>query len=152
MRRDARGFYHFVDRIGDTFRWKGENVSTTEVLSVLTRIEGVLDGVVYGVPVAGAEGRAGMAALMVGPQFDLVRFRAALHRLLPGYARPPFIRLLPGIAATATHKPLKQELVLSGYDPALVRDPLYWDSPGDEAFVSIDAALFAALGTGTLRL
>jgi fatty-acyl-CoA synthase len=74
MRRDERGFYYFVDRVGETYRWKGENVSTAEVLTALTRAPGVLDGVVYGVAVPGADGRAGTAALVVSADFDLAAF------------------------------------------------------------------------------
>ena len=83
MRRDERGFYYFVDRVGETYRWKGENVSTAEVLTALTAVRGVLDGVVYGVAVPGADGRAGMAALVVDATFDLAAFRAEVARRLP---------------------------------------------------------------------
>ncbi len=69
MRRDERGFFYFVDRVGETYRWKGENVSTAEVLTALTASRGVLDGVVYGVSVPGADGRAGTAALVVECRF-----------------------------------------------------------------------------------
>ena len=105
MRRDEKGFYYFVDRIGETYRWKGENVSTAEVLSTLTALPGVLEGVVYGVKVPGADGRAGMAALVVGAGFDLAAFRAELVERLPFYARPLFVRLLPALEATGTFKP-----------------------------------------------
>jgi fatty-acyl-CoA synthase len=96
MRRDAAGFYYFVDRIGETYRWKGENVSTAEVLGALTAAPHVRDGVVYGVTVPDTDGRAGMAALVVGGEFDLTVFRAEVAARLPSYARPVFLRLLPG--------------------------------------------------------
>ena len=152
MRRDARGFYYFVDRVGDSYRWKGENVSTAEVSSVLTSIAGVLDGVVYGVAVPGADGRAGMAALIVDSSFDLSAFRDALTLRLPSYARPLFLRLIPALEATATFKPMKQALVTQGFDPATVSGPLYVDCPSARSFVPLDAALHRAIVTGQVRI
>ena len=88
MRRDERGFFYFVDRIGDTFRWKGENVATSEVSEAMTEFPGVLEANVYGVAVPNTDGRAGMAALVVDARFDLARFHAHLKARLPDYARP----------------------------------------------------------------
>ncbi len=152
MRRDERGFFYFVDRVGETYRWKGENVSTAEVLSALTAVPGVLEGVAYGVAVPGADGRAGMAALVVGPEFDLAQFRRAIAARLPAYARPLFLRLIPTLEATGTFKPRKQDLVAAGFDPARVSDPLYLDDARAQAYVPLDAALFAQLAAGALRL
>jgi fatty-acyl-CoA synthase len=152
MRRDAGGFYYFVDRVGETYRWKGENVSTTEVLTALTASRGVLDGVVYGVAVPGADGRAGTAALLVDAQFDLAAFRADVGQRLPAYARPVFLRLLQTIESTGTFKPRKQDLVQAGFDPARIADPLYFDDPRAQAYVPLDAALFAAISAGTIRI
>src|SRR5207302_8978591 len=81
MRKDEQGYFYFVDRIGDTFRWKGENVSTTEVTQMIAACPGVIDAVVYGVTVPGTEGRAGMAAVVVSSTFDLIAFRQGLARL-----------------------------------------------------------------------
>jgi fatty-acyl-CoA synthase len=152
MRRDANGFYYFVDRVGETFRWKGENVSTAEVLTALTASRGVLEGVVYGVAVPGADGRAGTAALVVGAEFDLAAFRADVALRLPAYARPVFLRLLRSLDATGTFKPRKQELVQAGFDPARIADPLYFDDPRTQRYIPIDAALFAAISAGTVRI
>jgi fatty-acyl-CoA synthase len=152
MRRDARGYFYFVDRIGDTFRWKGENVSTTEVGQVMTACPGVVEALVYGVPVPGNEGRAGMAALVVGPGFSLTALRQHLAERLPDYARPRFLRMRAALAATATFKPMKQELVRDGYDPAASADPLYVDDREREAFVVLDAELHRRLQRGDLRL
>ena len=151
MRRDERGFYYFVDRVGETYRWKGENVSTAEVLSALTASRGVVDGVVYGVAVPGADGRAGTAALVVNAEFDLAAFRAEVALRLPAYARPAFLRLLDTIESTGTFKPRKQDLIDAGVDPARTRDKLYFDDPRKQAYVPLDAPLYAAIAAGTIR-
>jgi fatty-acyl-CoA synthase len=116
MRRDAAGFYYFVDRLGDTFRWKGENVSTAEVEAVLSAAPGVLEAVVYGVEVPGAEGRAGMAALVVGAGFSLEQLRAHAHAGLAPFARPLFVRLCAAIETTGTFKPRRAALAREGAD------------------------------------
>jgi fatty-acyl-CoA synthase len=152
MRRDKAGFFYFVDRLGDTFRWKGENVATDEVASVLAACPGVTEAVVYGVTVPGADGRAGMAALIVGPDFDLPAFRRHAAEHLPDYARPLFLRLAKTIAATATFKPAKAVLAREGYDPAVVGDPLYVDDRATATFVPLDPALHDRLRAGQLRL
>ena len=152
MRRDERGFYYFVDRVGETYRWKGENVSTAEVLTALSASRGVLDGVVYGVAVPGTDGKAGAAALVVDAAFDLDAFHADAVLRLPHYARPVFLRLLPALEATGTFKPRKQDLVQAGFDPARIHDPLYFDDPRSQRYVPIDAALFAAITAGAIRI
>jgi len=152
MRRDERGFYYFVDRVGETYRWKGENVSTAEVLTALTASRGVIDGVVYGVMVPGTDGRAGTAALKVNDEFDLAAFRAEVAARLPPYARPVFLRIVSTLEATATFKPRKQDLVEAGFDPGRVSDPLYFDDSRSQRYVRLDAELFAAISSGTLRI
>ena len=152
MRRDERGFFYFVDRVGETYRWKGENVSTAEVLTALTASRGVLDGVVYGVAVPGTEGRAGMAALVVDDDFDLSVFHADVAQRLPGYARPMFVRVLAKLETTGTFKPRKQELMAEGFDPAKVGDLLYLDDSRGGAYVPLDAALYAQITAGKIRL
>ncbi|HTW74545.1 MAG TPA: long-chain-acyl-CoA synthetase [Steroidobacteraceae bacterium] len=149
MRQDAQGFFYFVERLGDTFRWKGENVSTTEVATVLMACPGVREAAVYGVAVPGAEGRAGMAALVVEPSFDPAAFRAEIARALPEYARPLFLRLVPALALTGTFKLSKQQLLAEAYDPAIVSDPLYFDDRARGAFVRLDAALHRRLQLGS---
>jgi len=152
MRRDERGFFYFVDRVGETYRWKGENVSTAEVLSALAASRGVLDGVVYGVTVPGADGRAGAAALVVNADFDLAAFRKDVAQRLPPYARPVFLRILTKLDATGTFKPRKQELLQAGFDPNRADGPLYFDDPSAQRYVPVDAALFAAISAGNVRL
>ncbi len=150
MRRDGSGFYYFVDRIGDTFRWKGENVATEEVAAVLAACPGVTEAVVYGVTVPGAEGRAGMAALTVEAGFDLAEFRRH-GQALPEYARPVFVRIGGSIAATTTFKQAKAVLAREGFDPALA-DAVYFDDRAAGAFVRVDADLYAGILGGAVRV
>ena len=152
MRQDAQGFFYFVDRIGDTFRWKGENVSTTELASVIAQVPGVTDVAVYGVEVPRADGRAGMAALVVEKDFDLEGLRRTLVAQLPAYARPVFVRLLVTLEVTGTFKLRKQELMQEGYDPARVRDALFIDVASAGRYLPLDAARFEQLKSGALRL
>jgi fatty-acyl-CoA synthase len=152
MRRDESGFYYFVDRVGETYRWKGENVSTAEVMSALAASPGVIEGVVYGVTVPGADGRAGMAAIVVRAEFDLAAFHADITARLPAYARPVFVRLLTSLEATGTFKPRKQELAQAGFDPAGSNDPLYFDDVRSQRYVLVDKVLYAAIAAGTVRV
>ena len=152
MRRDHAGFFYFVDRIGDTFRWKGENVSTGEIEEVIAGCPGVTEVVVYGVAVPGAEGRAGMAAIVPGDGFDLTQLRRHLVDRLPEYARPVFFRLRGGIALTGTFKPQKQTLAAEGYDLTATGDALYFDDRARAAYVRLDAALHRRIQAGEIRL
>ena len=93
MRKDERGYFYFVDRVGDTFRWKGENVSTSEVSEAINGFPGIVDANVYGVTIAGREGRAGMAAIVCSGGCDLTALHAHLRAHLPDYARPLFLRI-----------------------------------------------------------
>ena len=152
MRRDRAGYFYFVDRIGDTFRWKGENVSTTEVEAAIAACPGVDEAVVYGVAVPGAEGRAGMAALRTNADFDFEALANCVAERLPEYARPVFLRLCPSIATTGTFKPQKQGLVREGFDPAVVGDALLMFDRQESGFRPLDPALYARLTRGELRL
>lgn len=155
MRRDKLGYLYFVDRIGDTFRWKSENVATSEVAEALGVFAGVDQANVYGVAVPGHDGRAGMAALTVSGELDLAALHAHVHSELPGYARPLFLRLNHGEGedhTTSTFKLRKVDLQREGFDPALVRDPLYFDDPRVGAYVPLDAALFSDISQGRVRL
>jgi len=124
LRRDADGFYYFVDRIGDTFRWKGENVSTAEVADVITHNDGIDEATIVGVPVPNMEGQAGLAAVVPTGEFDPDRFWRAVSDL-PPYAQPRFVRVMSGLAKTGTFKIQKNDLRKDGVDPSSVDDPLY---------------------------
>ncbi|MBV8979075.1 MAG: long-chain-acyl-CoA synthetase [Alphaproteobacteria bacterium] len=152
MRRDAHGYFTFVDRIGDTFRWKGENVSTGEVAGVLESVPEIAEANVYGVGVPGQDGRAGMAALVVAPGFDAQSLGAALAGKLPAYARPLFLRLRPEMEITGTFKQRKVDLVRDGFDPAHVADPLYWFDAQNGRYQSLDAARYRDIVEGRVKL
>jgi fatty-acyl-CoA synthase len=123
MRKDAAGFYFFVDRLGDTFRWKGENVSTTEVANVVRSCPGVTDAIVYGVKVPQNEGRAGMAAITTTDGFAFDALAAHLKHHLPAYARPLFVRLCETLDTTGTFKLAKGRFAAEGYTST--SDPIY---------------------------
>jgi fatty-acyl-CoA synthase len=152
LRRDKEGFFYFVDRVGDTFRWKGENVSTTEVAATICASPHVLEAVVYGVTIPGTEGRAGMAAIVPGENFDLPGFRDYLGEHLPEYARPLFLRILATIDLTGTFKWKKQDLCRESYDPGAVMDTIYFNDPTRQAFVKVDAAVYESIRSGKLRI
>jgi len=152
MRKDERGYFFFVDRVGDTFRWKGENVSTAEVATRMSAFPAVVEAIVYGVSIPGTEGRAGMAAIVTANDFDLDAFREYLIENLPDYARPLFVRISDRFQTTATFKSKAQELMREGYDPATVADPVYFNDRGLQAFVKVDAVLYRKLQSGEVRL
>ena len=151
MRQDRDGYFYFVDRIGDTFRWKGENVSTTEVAERLGAAPGVKEANVYGVRVGKLDGRAGMASLVVGPEFQVKELKAKLDAELPDYAQPMFIRLQPAIETTGTFKYRKLDLAAEGFDPTMVREPVYYRSP-EKGYVKLSKASYAKIIAGELRL
>lgn len=154
LRRDAGGWYYFVDRIGDTFRWKGENVATQEVADVLNGAPGVTEANVYGVAVPGEDGRAGMVALVLadGVSFDGEGFyrHAASH--LPAYAQPAFVRLLPEMDVTGTLKQRKLTLAAGGFDPNRIGEPLFVRDDVSGAYVPLTPDVLEAIRTGHRRL
>ena len=152
MRRDASGFYYFVDRVGDTFRWKSENVSTSEVTEAVCTWHQVHDAVVYGVKTPGFDGRAGMVAIVSDGELDLDGFRKHLTTRLPDYACPVFVRLLREIETTSTFKPKKQDLIRSGFDPNETSDALFVNDRAAGKFVALDTALFERIQSGVFRL
>jgi len=152
MRQDGDGYFYFVDRIGDTFRWKGENVSTTEVAEILSGYPGVAEANVYGVKIDKLDGRAGMAAITPGEGFDYSGLHAYLARQLPVFARPIFLRIQPAIETTGTFKYRKIDLVRDGFDPARIEQALYFDHPELGGYVELTPALYAQIQSGAFRL
>jgi fatty-acyl-CoA synthase len=154
LRCDDRGYFYFIDRIGDTFRWKGENVSTQEVAEALTVFAGVELINVYGVEIPGHDGRAGMAALTMadGVEFDPNAFRELAERSLPSYARPVFVRIKREADLTGTFKLRKVDLQREGYDPAATPDPIYVRDDRAGSYVALTAERLEALHRGELRV
>ena len=143
--------YQFVDRVGDTFRWKSENVSTNEVGEIINGHPQVRFCNVYGVEIANADGRAGMASLVLEPgldALDLEDFSTYVNRELPAYARPVFLRLQADLDVTGTFKMMKGNLKKEGYDPDTVADPLYVIKPGRETYEPLDQAFAATIRAG----
>uniref|UniRef100_A0A8C7JWJ7 Arachidonate--CoA ligase n=1 Tax=Oncorhynchus kisutch TaxID=8019 RepID=A0A8C7JWJ7_ONCKI len=146
---DQYGYMYFKDRTGDTFRWKGENVSTTEVEGTLSRLLDMMDVVVYGVEVPGAEGKAGMAAV-ADPErsTDLEKFGKDLEKALPPYARPVFLRFLKEVNKTGTYKFQKTDMRRDGFDPSMVSDKLYLLDPTRGRYVELHQELYSSIISG----
>jgi fatty-acyl-CoA synthase len=152
MKRDDLGYFYFVDRIGDTFRWKGENVATSEVAEAISVFPGVLEANIYGVHVPGHDGRAGMAALVVNDGFEMADFGSYLTQQLPEYARPLFIRMQAQIEATGTFKQRKVDLVKQGFDPGTIEDRIYFNDAGSGEVQILDSALYHRITKGEQRV
>jgi fatty-acyl-CoA synthase len=151
MRMDENGYFYFVDRIGDTFRWKGENVATSEVAEAICAFPGVKQAMVYGVAVPGTDGRAGMATLVTADEMDLAAFRTHLIKSLPDYARPLFLRIRNELGVTSTFKYSKIDLVRQGYDPVATPDTIYFNDAQRQAFVQLDKTLYDRIQIGRIR-
>jgi len=139
MRKDRTGFWYFLDRLGDTFRWKGENVSTTEVEKVVAACPGVAEAVVYGVAVPGHEGRAGMAAIVPGADFDIAKLYRHLADQLPEYAQPLFVRMVAELDVTGTFKPQKGRLAREGFAPQADGETVWMRDEARGGFVVYNA-------------
>jgi fatty-acyl-CoA synthase len=152
MRTDRQGYFYFVDRIGDTFRWKGENVATFEVAEVICAFPGVRQACVYGVAVPGTEGRAGMALLVGNGDLDLEAFRTHLINCLPHYAIPLFLRIRNELEVTATFKYTRSAVLRQGYDPVATSDIIYFNHPERKEFLRLDKELYDRIQICQVRL
>jgi fatty-acyl-CoA synthase len=152
LRLDAEGFFYFVDRIGDTFRWKGENVATSEVAEVISNAVGIEEANVYGVSIPETDGRAGMASLVTNEQFDIDTLSRVVEEGLASYARPIFVRILPQMEITGTFKHRKVDLVREGFDPTKLSDRLFFRDPEKGRYVPLDINAFERIEAGQVRL
>lgn len=153
LMQDEEGYLFFKDRIGDTFRWKGENVSTSEVEGILTKVVGLSDVVIYGVEVSGCEGKAGMAAIL-DPEHK-VNLEQMLHEslaTLPPYAVPLFVRLLSEVDATGTYKLKKTNLVKEAYEVGRIKDPMYFLDLAQKKYVPLTEELYGKIQNRQVRI
>lgn len=149
--------YQFVDRVGDTFRWKSENVSTNEVGEIINGHPDIIFTNVYGVEIPGNDGRAGMAAIVLRdgltlPELDIDGLSRHIRDNLPAYARPLFIRILKELPTTSTHKLQKNDLREQAYHPDKVQDELLVLKPGDETYRRLDTDFYDQIMQRTARL
>ncbi|XP_072228697.1 long-chain fatty acid transport protein 6 [Leuresthes tenuis] len=152
--QDDRDFLYFRDRIGDTFRWKGENVSTTEVSEVLGLLDFIQEATIYGVSIPGYEGRAGMAALVLKKDLKLDGKKLYDHlvKRLPAYAWPWFLRIQTSLDVTETFKQQKLKLVQEGFNPHATRDPLYFLDVSQKDCILLTSTLYQHIVSGKISL
>ncbi|XP_043838021.1 very long-chain acyl-CoA synthetase isoform X1 [Dromiciops gliroides] len=151
---DHENFIYFHDRIGDTFRWKGENVATTEVADIVGLVDFVQEVNVYGVPVPGHEGRIGMASIRMkeNHEFDGKKLYKHITDYLPSYARPRFIRLQDTIEITGTFKHRKVTLVEEGFNPTVIKDVLYFLDDTEKMYIPMTEDIYNSITNKSLKL
>ncbi|XP_015665651.1 very long-chain acyl-CoA synthetase [Protobothrops mucrosquamatus] len=147
LMQDHDGFIYFQDRVGDTFRWKGENVATTEVETILAMLEFTQEVNVYGVPVPGHEGKIGMAAIRLkeGGSFDGKQLYEHTKNYLPNYAIPHFIRIQEALEITGTFKQRKNQLVKEEFDPITITEPLFFLDNSEKSFVPLTLQIYHSI-------
>ncbi|KAH7095664.1 long-chain fatty acid transporter-like protein [Paraphoma chrysanthemicola] len=159
MRQDADGRVFFVDRLGDTFRWKSENVSTNEVADMIGKYPQIAETNVYGVSVPGYDGRAGAASIVLADgvteaTFNFKDLATHARAVLPGYAVPLFLRITPALEYTGTLKIQKGRLKREGIDLDLVTgdDKMYWLPPTSDSYLPFERKDWEGIKSKTIRL
>ena len=152
LKRDSSGYFYFIDRIGDTFRWKSENVSTNEVSEIVSAIPGIKEANIYGVEVPAQDGRAGMASIVIDENFIISKFYQQLLNQMPKYSVPVFLRISPEIEKTGTFKYKKTDLVKDGFDPNTISDELYFADMTTNQYVKLDVDLFQKIHNQEVRV
>lgn len=151
MHRDKDGFYYFNDRLGDSFRWKGENISANEVANVISLSPSVVDSVVYGVRIPGHEGQAGMAAIVRAAGFSLTELHEHVHSQLPAYARPIFLRICASISRTGTFKLAGGSIAKEGIENTRLED-IWFDNRETHSYIPLTRDILSAIQKGEMRI
>ncbi|XP_077905756.1 long-chain fatty acid transport protein 2 isoform X2 [Ictidomys tridecemlineatus] len=151
---DHDNFVYFHDRVGDTFRWKGENVATTEVADIVGLVDFVQEVNIYGVPVPGHEGRIGMASIKMkeNHEFDGKKLFRHIADYLPSYARPRFLRIQDTIEITGTFKHRKVTLMEEGFNPTVIKDALYFLDDTAKTYIPMTEDIYKAINDNTLKI
>ena len=152
LSRDKDGYFYFIDRIGDTFRWKGENVATSEVAHAFQGFNNIEEVNVYGVDLPGNDGKAGMAALVANSDINLKDLYSHLKNSLPSYAMPLILRIKKEIEITGTFKHKKVDLVKEGYNPQDVSDPLFFIDDKNGNYINLDSNLYEKIINKDIKL
>ena len=154
LRRDDDGDYWFLDRLGDTYRFRGYNVATEEVASVLHEVDGVAEAVVYGITLPDTEGKVGMAAILLhkGASLDTDALAQTLQQHLPNPAHPRFLRVVQRLAKTQTHKQVRRDLVAKGADPRRSKQPIFIRDAATGRYSPLDRETYLALLEGRRAL
>lgn len=150
--KDQFGWMYFKDRAGDTFRWKGENVSTMEVEAIVSQVVGLRDCVVFGVEIPGTEGRAGMAVIPDPERLvDLATLYSGVTEKLPSYARPMFVRFVKELTSTGTHKLKKVDLQKEGFNVEKISDEVYMLDSKTKSYRKLDKETYNNILNGNVR-
>ncbi|KAM4808207.1 long-chain fatty acid transport protein 6 [Rhinophrynus dorsalis] len=154
MVQDHDNFLYFRDRIGDTFRWKGENVATTEVSDIIGMLDFIQEANVYGVAVPGHEGKVGMVSIILKPKqsLDLKSMYEHVMAYLPGYAWPRFLRLQENMEVTETFKQQKFRIAEQGFNPSAVPDPMFFLDASEKSFVPMTKDIYNKIINGEIKL
>lgn len=157
LKLDKQGRLYFVDRLGDTYRWHSENVSTNEVSDVVGKFPQIAEANVYGVLVPNADGRAGCAAIVpldMEKELDMKALAEHCLKSLPRYAVPLFLRVTRSLDYTGNHKMQKMKLRAEGIELENVgrEDQMFWLPPGERAYVPFTRGDLEALRAGRVRL
>ena len=150
LTRHENNWLSFADRVGDTYRWKSENVSTMEVAAIVNKYAEVLDTNVYGVEVKSAEGKAGMALMNVTDNFNLDVFSEHVEKNLNAFQLPYFLRIAEVMKTTGTFKHQKEDLKKQGFDPEMIEDKLFFYQKGK--YVELDKNLYERIQSGEERV
>ncbi|XP_070539259.1 long-chain fatty acid transport protein 2-like [Ptychodera flava] len=147
-------YMYFVDRIGDTFRRKGENVSTTEVAEIIGIHPAIKEANVYGIQIPGQDGRAGMASLVLknGETFEPSEFYKHVTTSLPMYACPRFLRMVDKLDKTGTFKYKKGDLIKQGFNPEEIKNKMYYIDIAGRTYKPLNESAYLHIVTGKAKL